>query len=111
MYLLFWYFIKNSLRIKNEQLKSLKILIEKEFENNKEIELNKKLKQSELNKQKLKQMRHKMQDVSKKQFEKNKKLDMKEKNKEIKKLRKQSEHYEKIFHKHNILYERHKHNE
>tara|TARA_Y100001970_G_scaffold213241_1_gene260512 strand:- start:1530 stop:4055 length:2526 start_codon:yes stop_codon:yes gene_type:complete len=104
-------FIKNALQIKTEQIKSVKILIEKEFERNREIESNREMRKSLEEKESLKKMKNKMKDISKKQHEKQKKLDMKEKDKEIEKLKQKAEKYEKLYKKKSISRQRDRRNE
>ena len=82
-------YINNAIRIKNEQLKALKILIQTELELNKQIEEENKIKSRIKEKEDLKKIKHKMKDITKKQHEKNKKFDMEEKEKELTQLKKQ----------------------
>ena len=104
-------YIKNSLYLKNQQVKSLKLLIEKEIERNKMIEENKLNSKLLDEKRNIELMKKKMYDISKKDHERNKLLKTSEKDKEIELLRKKNKEYEELMKKNKISFNKYKRDE
>ena len=104
-------YIKNSLYLKNKQVKSLKLLIEKEIERNKMIEENKLNSKLLDEKRNIELMKKKMYDISKKDHERNKLLKTGEKDKEIELLRKKNKEYEELMKKNKVSFNKYKRDE
>lgn len=101
-------YIKNSLYLKNKQVESFKLLIEKEIERKKIVEENILKRETINDKRNIEAMKKKMYDISKKEHDRNLKLRTQQKDEEIELLKNKNKEYVKIMKKNKISLNKYK---